>query len=86
MIRRKLEECPGDANCWFHLGSHLRVTGRFVEAEEALKRAVELDSTHDSAWIGLALLYTETSRPEESLSAWTEAYKAQELRNGGVGY
>lgn len=54
---------------WFNLGFLLEDGGRFVEAEAAFRRAVELDDKLDRAWYGLGLALIRQQRFDEAVVA-----------------
>jgi tetratricopeptide (TPR) repeat protein len=62
-------EAPTAAKSFFFRGIALTQTGRFVEAETAYRRALELDSTDFKAWNNLAALLCENlRRPGDALA------------------
>lgn len=77
---------PFDAQAWYELGVKQQENEREHKAIEALRRAIELDPTSLSAWLALAVSYTnENNRVEaqEAISRWisqNEQYKIASAR------
>ncbi|MBE7418921.1 MAG: tetratricopeptide repeat protein [Ideonella sp.] len=57
------------AGDWFNLAFLLEATQRFDEAEQAFRRAVELDPKLDRAWYGLGLVLIRQQRFDEAVAA-----------------
>ncbi|EYC51771.1 pilus assembly protein PilF [Hylemonella gracilis str. Niagara R] len=54
---------------WFNLGYLLEESGQPERAEQALRRALELDPKMDRAWYGLALVLIQARRYDEAVAA-----------------
>lgn len=54
---------------WFNLGYLLEEAGQPERAEQALRRALELDPKMDRAWYGLALVLIQARRYDEAVTA-----------------
>ncbi|KAF5370608.1 hypothetical protein D9758_001919 [Tetrapyrgos nigripes] len=71
-----------NANAWFELGVKQQEAEREHKALQALQRAVELDPTHLSAWLALAVSYTNDGQrlgTYEAVREWVmgnDKYKA----------
>jgi tetratricopeptide (TPR) repeat protein len=75
-LRIRLRTFPRDAQTWFKLGSYLRSVQRLEEAEEALRKAITLNSgpAHFRHELGLVLM---------ALGRLDEAYKFLDDRKTG---
>jgi tetratricopeptide (TPR) repeat protein len=54
---------------WFNLAFLLEEGGEFADAEQAFRRAVELDEKLDRAWYGLGLVLIRQHRFDEAVAA-----------------
>lgn len=54
---------------WFNLGYLLEESGQPERAEQALRRALELDPKMDRAWYGLGLVLIQARRYDEAVAA-----------------
>jgi len=69
-------EDPGEARALFYQGVALAASGRFVEAETAYRRALELDATDFKTWNNLAgLLFEVRKKPAEGIQCMQRALK-----------
>jgi hypothetical protein len=76
-LRMRLRTFPRDAQAWFKLGSHLRSVHRLEEAEEALRKAISLNSgpAHFHQELGFILI---------ALGRLDEAYRYLDGRRSGA--
>jgi tetratricopeptide (TPR) repeat protein len=71
-------ENPGAGKASFYLGVALAATGRYVEAETAYRRAVQLDPTDFNAWNNLAgILFEARRKPAEAIHCMQQALKVE---------
>jgi tetratricopeptide (TPR) repeat protein len=71
-------ENPAEARALFYQGVALAASGRFVEAETAYRRALELDPTDFKAWNNLAgLLFEARKKPREAIQCMLQALKIE---------
>ncbi len=69
-------ENPAEARALFYQGVALAASGRFVEAETAYRRALELDATDFKAWNNLAgILFESRNKPKEAVHCMQQALK-----------
>jgi tetratricopeptide (TPR) repeat protein len=69
-------ENPAEAKALFYQGVALAATGRFVEAETAYRRALQLDATDFNAWNNLAgVLFESRKKPGEAIQCMQRALK-----------
>ena len=69
-------ENPAEAKALFYQGAALTASGRFVEAETAYRRALELDATDFKTWNNLAgLLFEALKKPAEAIQCMQQALK-----------
>jgi tetratricopeptide (TPR) repeat protein len=69
-------ENPAEAKALFYQGVALTASGRFVEAETAYRRALELDATDFKTWNNLAgLLFEALKKPAEAIQCMQQALK-----------
>lgn len=71
-LRKYLEVAPEDAQAWSFLGSSLKEMGRYEEAEQAHKKAIETAPQDGGCWYNLAVLY-EITNMQEAHSAYLKA-------------
>lgn len=57
---------------WYNLGFLLERCGEVVGAEEAFRKALELNERFDLAWYGLGLALASQHRTEEAMKAFRE--------------
>ncbi len=72
LARIEAEQFPS-AFTWNSLGRALRLTGRLIEADSALRQALALDPKDPAAWIELATTYSELDRSDASIMAYQRA-------------
>jgi len=71
-------ENPAEAKASFYLGVALAACGRFVEAETAYRRALELDPTDFKTLNNLAgLLFEARKKPTEAIRCMQQALKVE---------
>lgn len=58
-LERAVTYAPGNRSLWLHLGNGLRGLQRYREAEQAYKKALELDPTMAEVHYNLGVLYLE---------------------------
>jgi tetratricopeptide (TPR) repeat protein len=69
-------ENPAEAKALFYQGIALAAAGRFVEAETAYRRALQLDATDFKTWNNLAgLLFESRKKPAEAIQCMQQALK-----------
>jgi len=69
-------ENPADAKALFYQGVALAAAGRFVEAETAYRRALQLDATDFKVWNNLAgILFESRKKPAEAVHCMQQALK-----------
>lgn len=69
-------ENSAEAKALFYQGVALAAAGRFVEAETAYRRALELDATDFKAWNNLAgILFEARKKPAEAVQCMQQALK-----------
>lgn len=67
-------ECsPGNAACYSRLGEMYAEQGRFAEAEEALKKCIELDYQNTAAYERLGWVYEEENKDPQTEELFTKA-------------
>jgi len=72
------EEYPTEARALFYQGVALAAAGRFVEAETAYRRSLELDPTDFNAWNNLAgLLFESRNKPIDAIHCMQRALKIE---------
>lgn len=64
---------------WFNLGYLLEESGQPERAEQALRRALELDPKMDRAWYGLALVLIQARRYDEAVTALRKTTELQPM-------
>lgn len=64
---------------WFNLGFLLESDGRLAEAEQAFRRALELDPRLDRAWYGLGLALIRQQRFDEAVEALEHTTRLQPM-------
>lgn len=65
-LRTRLKTFPRDAQSWYSLGSLLRSTGNFDEAEASLRKAISLNPGPIHFWDELARILMDMGRIEEA--------------------
>jgi len=65
-LRTRIATFPRDVLAWFALGRYLRSVGRLKEAEEALRKAVSINSGPVPIWEELALTLVDLGRIDEA--------------------
>ena len=69
-------ESPAEAKALFYQGVALAAAGRFVEAETAYRRALQLDAMDFKAWNNLAgVLFEARKKPAEAIECMRQALK-----------
>ena len=69
-------EDPAEARAQFYQGVALAASGRFVEAETAYRRALQLDPTDFKTWNNLAgILFESRNKPKEAVECMQQALK-----------
>ena len=69
-------EDPAEAKALFYQGVALAASGRFVEAETAYRRALQLDATDFNAWNNLGgVLFESRKKPGEAIQCMQRALK-----------
>lgn len=76
-----LAERPLDAAVWNDYGYFLYQRSRFPEAEQALRRSLELDPSGEPAAGNLALVLAEQGRDGEALAVWEPLVGPAAARN-----
>ena len=61
-------------------GRELRAAGRFLEAERAFARAVELHPTNDNYWYHHAAALRDSNRPVEAIAAYRKVIELNDSR------
>jgi tetratricopeptide (TPR) repeat protein len=72
-LSRLVAESPRSAEAHHRIGRILQVQGRFVEARQAYRRALELDREYVGALIGLGELEDQLGQPEAALARFESA-------------
>jgi tetratricopeptide (TPR) repeat protein len=73
-VRNLKQSHMDDAESWINLANEVRKDpSRSSEAEDAYKKAIELDSREPRSWFGLGSLYKEMERYVESKQAYERA-------------
>jgi tetratricopeptide (TPR) repeat protein len=77
-LRTLAEETPDEPDGWIVLGAESRLAGRLVESQDALDRALEVCSEHETDKLASIhyqrfLLYKEMKQLDDALAAWEEA-------------
>jgi tetratricopeptide (TPR) repeat protein len=71
-------ENPTEAKALFYQGVALAALGRFVEAETAYRRALQLDATDFNAWNNLAgVLFESRKKPGEAIQCMQRALEIE---------
>ena len=71
-------ENPAEAKALFYQGVALAASGRFVEAETAYRRALQLDGRDFNAWNNLAgVLFESRKKPKEAIQCMQRALKIE---------
>jgi len=71
-------EAPTEAKALFYQGVALTASGRFVEAETAYRRALELNAMDFKIWNNLAgLLFEARKKPAEAIHCMQQALKVE---------
>jgi len=72
------KEKPTEAKALFYQGVALVASGRFVEAETAYRRSVQLDPADFNAWNNLAgVLFESRKKPAEAIQCMQQALKLE---------
>jgi tetratricopeptide (TPR) repeat protein len=72
-LERAGELAPGDARVQLAMGALFDSEGDPERAELAIKRALDTDPKNVSAWVNLALVQLDASRPQDALESAREA-------------
>ncbi|HEU5295758.1 MAG TPA: tetratricopeptide repeat protein [Burkholderiaceae bacterium] len=67
------------AGNWFNLAFLLEATDRLADAEQAFRRAIELDPKLDRAWYGLSLVLIRQRRLDEAVTSLTRNTELQPM-------
>jgi tetratricopeptide (TPR) repeat protein len=70
--REYSEKHPGDAVAFTRLGEVCSITGRFEEAEKALRNGLKISPESTAAKIGMAMLHKNTGKPKEAESLFNQ--------------
>ncbi|MGE3723948.1 MAG: tetratricopeptide repeat protein [Candidatus Sericytochromatia bacterium] len=76
--RALLEQNPKDGDAFFLLGSGLHLSGKYPDAELALRQASEYDPIHVSASFQLGLVLLEQQRLSEAVSAFENTLRVSQ--------
>jgi tetratricopeptide (TPR) repeat protein len=68
-MERAVAQPGASAAQWFNLGWLLEEAERFAEAENAFRRALQIDPKLDRAWYGLGLILIRLQRNDEAVTA-----------------
>ncbi|MEM7474509.1 MAG: tetratricopeptide repeat protein [Planctomycetota bacterium] len=80
-----LQEAPNDANVHCDYGYFLYSTGRLFEAEESLRRAINLDANHQKSTVNLAVVLASQAKFDEAQFLFEKAIgPAAALHNIGM--
>ena len=72
-LRQKTKDEPENSVAWYDLGEYLRNIEKYIEAENALKKAIEIDPNFSDAYRSLGMLYLSTNRVEDGDRAFRRA-------------
>ena len=78
-FERVLVQTPANANAHFNVGFVCEELGRSQEAEQAFRKALQIDEKLDRAWYGLGLVLVRQQRFEESLVAFQRNTELQSM-------
>ncbi|KAN0048001.1 hypothetical protein ACTA71_002392 [Dictyostelium dimigraforme] len=70
-----LQEQPQDSDLLAQYGVLLSIEGKNKEAEESLRKAVEVDSDNSRAWQAYGEFLERTNNPKKAKEVYGEAYK-----------
>jgi Tfp pilus assembly protein PilF len=75
-----LKARPTDAALWNDIGYYQYERGNWVEAEKALRKAVEIDGKLTRGWINLGMTLGQKGEYPQSLEAFEQAVRPAEAR------
>ncbi len=78
-LHRAIRLKPGSFRHQVYLGLFHYRFGEYDPAEKAYRRALELRPDSVTAWENLATIFLQRNRPDETISALTEALKIEEI-------
>ncbi len=74
-LEQKTKETPDDSTYWFELGTNKYQVGDYEGAEEALKKAAQLDLVSTNALTNLGVLYQDVAKYQKAEEAFKEIVK-----------
>ena len=83
-VEQYLSKAPDASWAWTEKGRIHMELNQNVEAEEATRRALALDSTSSHTWNNLGLILQRLNRSEESCSAYDRALECDPLNGGAM--
>ena len=73
LLDRATREHPSSAAAWYNYGLALYGTGSFDEANRALRRSIELDSTNADVWAALGATFVSKRQPGVAVEQFNRA-------------
>ena len=83
-VEQYLSKAPDASWAWTEKGRIHMEFNQNVEAEEATRRSLALDSTSSQTWNNLGLILQRLNRSEESCSAYDRAFEGDSLNGGAM--
>ncbi len=83
-VEQYLAKAPDACWAWTEKGRIHMELNQNIEAEEATRRSLALDSTNSHAWNNLGLILQRLKRPEGSCDAYDRALECDPLNDGAM--
>lgn len=75
LMRKAVEEEPGNVNGWIKLGNYLMDTSQFTDAIEAYQKALDIDPQNVDVRVDMGTCYRRAGQPDRAVEAYGHALR-----------
>lgn len=76
LVEGVIKESPREAKAWWVRGNIFYCLSRRTEAEQSIRKSLEIDPKFARAYSSLGQMYAEDNKNEEAVDAWRKAVEA----------